>query len=483
MSAFGDAAIQQCKVANLTISSRKRKDWSLPVSAIIVDKIMGLQPRLGAEKIRELVEEQGLDPADPKFDRPGKVDILLGADVIPFIQSPDGANHSVMAKNTVFGHVFLGTYDSVPDTIPVAGSIQVMSAGVVATQEKDELSQAVNRFWEAEQPLERQQVMSEDEKRVQQHFYDTHKFLPLAGRYEVTLPRMVDGGTLGDSRNMALQRFYNNEKTLLRKGSWGDFQKVVVEYLELAHARPCTPVEADMNPGDVYYMPMHSVSKTTSTTTKLRVVFDASAKTTSGVSFNDTLATGPMLHMTLDKILLRFRRHRVALTGDVRKMYREIVLTPGDQHYHRFVWRAQVSDPVQEYCMNRVTFGVKSSPYVAVQTLQQAAVDFGEGYPEAVEHINRSFYVDDLLAGADTINDTIKLQRELSSILSKAGFELRKYRSSEPEVINEIPAEFVEVMPKLELVDNHTSSYPKALGIGWNSQNDTVSVAINTMID
>ena len=129
--------------------------------------------------------------------------------------------------------------------------------------------------------------------------------------------------------------------------------------------------------------------------------------------------------------------------------------------------------------MNRVTFGVKSSPYVAVQTLQQAAVDFGEGYPETVEHITKSFYVDDLIAGADTIEDAIKLQGELSSILSKAGFDLRKYRSSEPRVLREIPAEFVEVMPKLEWVDNHTSSYPKALGICWNSLNDTVSVAIN----
>ena len=159
VTAFGDVGTQQCKVANLTISSRKRQDWSLPVSAIIVDKIMGLQPRLGAESIRELVEEQGLDPADPRFDQPGKVDLLLGADVIPFIQSPEGANHSVIAKNTVFGHVFLGTYDAVPDTIPVVSSIQVMSTGAVAAKEKDDLSQAVTRFWEAEQPLERQQVM------------------------------------------------------------------------------------------------------------------------------------------------------------------------------------------------------------------------------------------------------------------------------------------------------------------------------------
>ena len=181
---------------------------------------------------------------------------------------------------------------------------------------------------------------------------------------------------------MALQRFFSNEKSLLRKGCWGEFQKLVAEYLELAHARPCTPQESGMAPGEGYYMPMHSVSKVTSCTTKLRVVFDASAKTTSGLSYNDTLAAGPMLHMTLDKILMRFRRHRVALTGDVQKMYREILLTPSDQNFHRFMWRAQVDDPVSEFCMNRVTFGVTSSPYVAVQTLQQAAIDFGGDCPE-----------------------------------------------------------------------------------------------------
>ena len=170
----------------------------------------------------------------------------------------------------------------------------------------------------------------------------------------------------------------------------------------------------------------------------------------------------------------------MALTGDVQKMYREIMLAPSDQNYHRFLWRAQVEDPVEEFCMNRVTFGVTSSPYVAVQTLQQAAVDFGEGYPETVDHINKSFYVDDLLAGSDTIEGAIKLQRELSLILSKAGFTLRKFRSSEPQVVSEIPPDLVEAMPKMELMDNHTSKYPKALGIGWNSQTDTVAVAINT---
>ena len=114
--------------------------------------------------------------------------------------------------------------------------------------------------------------------------------------------------------------------------------------------------------------------KASSSTTKLRVVYDGSAPTTSGWSLNDTLAVGPMLHPTLDRILLKFRTYRVALSGDIGKMYREILLSPADQRYHRFLWRSQVDEPVKPYCMNRVTFGVTCSPYLSVQTLQQAAL-------------------------------------------------------------------------------------------------------------
>ena len=345
---------------------------------------------------------------------------------------------------------------------------------------KSAYASAVTRFWEVEEPPARKQIFSAEEVRVQDHYMLTHRFLPNIGRYEVTLPRKLEAGVLGESRTMALQRFYSNEKSLMRKGHWGEFQKVVKEYLELAHARPCTPEESAMASREVYYMPMHSVRKVSSTTTKLRVVFDASAKTTSGLSYNDTLAVGPMLHMTLDKILMRFRMYRVALTGDVQKMYREILLAPSDQNFHRFVWRAQVNDPVTEFCMNRVTFGVTSSPYVAVKTLQQVAEDFGKDHPGMVDHIKKSFYVDDLLGGADTVAEAVELQRQLSVILNEAGFTLRKFRSSHDQVVREIPQDLVEPIPQKELVDCYVSKHPKALGVKWNSESDRMAVDVCT---
>ena len=223
---------------------------------------------------------------------------------------------------------------------------------------------------------------------------------------------------------------------------------------------------------------MHGVHKSTSSTTKLRVVFDGSSQSTSGVSLNDTLAVGPMLHPTLDQILIKFRTYRVALTGDISKMYREILLAPSDQNYHRFLWRPKVDQAVQVFCMNRVTFGVSSSPYLAVQTLQQAGKDYGQEFPVAQHHIDHSFYVDDLLGGSDSVEGAAELFTHLTSILTKAGFTLRKFRSSSAQLLSQLPEELVEPLPNKELVDCHTASYPKALGIVWDSTQDTVSTDV-----
>jgi len=107
----------------------------------------------------------------------------------------------------------------------------------------------------------------------------------------------------------------------------------------IRHAEPIPPVDLGKPPSETFYLPMHAVRKEHSTTTKVRVVFDASAKSSSGISLNDTLLVGPTIHPSLTDVLLRFRSHRIALTADVSKMYRAIELAPSDRDLHRFVWR------------------------------------------------------------------------------------------------------------------------------------------------
>ena len=128
--------------------------------------------------------------------------------------------------------------------------------------------------------------------------------------------------------------------------------------------------------------------------------------------------------------------------------------------------------------MNRVTFGVASSPFLAVQTLQQASLDFGQDCPVAQQHLTQSFYVDDLLGGSDSVEGAVDLYTQLTSILDKAGFTLRKFRSSSAEVLSHIPENLIEPLPNKAVTDCHTVSYPKALGVIWNSKQDAMSTDV-----
>jgi hypothetical protein len=93
------------------------------------------------------------------------------------------------------------------------------------------------------------------------------------------------------------------------------YRAVIQEYLDLGHMSKITSTYPS---GDVYYLSHHGMVKESIDTTKLRVVFDGSASSTTGVSLNDTLHTGPKLQ-DLVSILLRFRSHQYVLTGDIGK--------------------------------------------------------------------------------------------------------------------------------------------------------------------
>ena len=114
---------------------------------------------------------------------------------------------------------------------------------------------------------------------------------------------------------------------------------MIEEYFEMDHAELIPPTDLDRPREEVFYLPMHVVVKESSSTTKIRAVFDAWPKSSSGVSSNDQLLVGPTVHSTLMDVLLRFRRHRVLITADVSRMYRAVLLPERERDLHRFVWR------------------------------------------------------------------------------------------------------------------------------------------------
>ena len=223
---------------------------------------------------------------------------------------------------------------------------------------------------------------------------------------------------------------------------------------------------------------MHAVFKESSSSTKIRVVFDGSAASTSGLSLNNTLLVGPQLQPPLGNILMKFRSYPVALNADISKMYREVELIPKDRDLHRFLWRASPELPVMTYRMTRVTFGVSASPYLAIKTLQRTADDHGEDYPSVTSHIKNSFYVDDFLGGASTPQEATQLLADMRKVLQAGGFNLCKWRSSSTEVLRHLPTELLEPSLVKKNTAPHSATHSKALGLEWDSARDVMSPSI-----
>ena len=118
------------------------------------------------------------------------------------------------------------------------------------------------------------------------------------------------------------------------------------EYFKLGHAEAVLQQDFEKPPRQVFYLPMHAVRKDSSTTTKIRA----------GVSLNDILMVGPTVHTSLIEALIRFRMHCIALVADISKMYRSVELPPSDRDLHRFIWRNNPDDTLQDFRMTRVTF-------------------------------------------------------------------------------------------------------------------------------
>ena len=186
------------------------------------------------------------------------------------------------------------------------------------------------------------------EKSILKQFATTHK-RSKEGRFIVQLPRKPDAKALGESRARAVRRFLSLERSLRFKGKFKAVDEVIQEYFELGHAE-LVPI-ADLNKplSQVFYLPVHAVEKESSATTKVRAVFDASAKSASHISLNDIPLVGPTVHPSLIDVLLRFRLHRITLTTDVSKMYRAIQLAESDNDLHRFVWRQSPNDLLKDY--------------------------------------------------------------------------------------------------------------------------------------
>nr|XP_049466974.1 uncharacterized protein LOC125908321 [Anopheles coluzzii] len=404
--------------------------------------------------------------ADSTFNSPGQIDIVIGGDT--FWELHTGRKCSIgrgkpWLVETHFGWVVTGnTHHS-----SVGPRLCHLSAYDTPLEE------TMQQFWESETIAE-DPVLSVEENACEKHFAAT-TVRNSSGRYVVSLPFNSNPNiVLGESKEIADRRLRCIERRLNTNAKMKEeYVKFMKEYEHLGHMKRLTSPANDSV--EHYYLPHHAVIKESSTTTKVRVVFDASCKTSSGYSLNDKLFVGSVVQEDLLSIILRFRSRAIALTADVEKMYRQILHSPHDRNYLRIRYREHPADPISTFELQTVTYGTASAPFLATRTLKQIALDHKEEYPLAMNAVMNDFYVDDLLTGTDDLSEAIVIQRQISDMLNSAGFTLKKWASNRSEALKNVPSEDVAVQLSHEW---KSSKQVSTLGIVWEPATDTLRFRI-----
>ena len=436
INTFGSAEGRPQNLDKVRVSVKDMDGDSIWVNALVIPTICEPVPR-EATSMQRFPHLKGLTLADPPSkDDPGDIDMLIGSD---FYWSSIGGevkrgDHGPTAVSSRLGWILSGPSprDNPPRHFvtnlviaqPPKPSLDVN--GLDSREgEGDSLNDTLKRFWDLE-------TIGILPRTAYDDFLDRLTFQD--GRYEVKLPWRKNHDLLPDNYHLSVNRLKSLWRRLRKEPEvLQEYNKVMMDQLDRGIIEP---VEDCGEVGRTHYIPHHPVIRRDKETTKLRVVYDASARST-GPSLNDCLQVGPpMNHMILD-IILRFRTFPVALSGDLEKAFLMVSVAKEDRDVLRFLWTDDVNtdEPtLKVYRFARVMFGVASSPFLLNATLRQHLDKYEGTDPEFVTEMLQGLYVDDINTGAADAEKTFQLYLKAKARFAAAGFNLRKFVTNSYEL-------------------------------------------------
>lgn len=174
--------------------------------------------------------------------------------------------------------------------------------------------------------------------------------------------------------------------------------------------------------------------------------------------------------------MIRFRAYQYVMTSDIKMMFRQIWVADNDRDLQKIIWRYDSSDTTRVYTLNTVTYGTTSAPFLAMRCLRHLATQQeAKTRKKTAEILLHDFYMDDVLTGTHTLQQAIRLRRELSELLAAAEFTLRKWRASVHRILQDLSQDKEE--DSLLVLDAEESV--KTLGLLWNSAEDTLHYIVN----
>ena len=463
-SVFGIGLSVSAIIGCTIVSFRSRYDsrCQYTIKAAVVEKITGDLPTAIINK--QILEYFNNIPlADDDFHSPSEIDCVIGSGLFPHLLLTQKVTHpqsEVVAIQSTLGYLMMGEAECAAFTPKNAHALHAFLPQI----QKDNLDETLQKFWELETVPSRK-FLSPEEEQCENDFND-HVSREPNGRYIVALPFQEDPNQLGDSYCNAKRRLLALEKKLdSNKILHTGYNATIQEYIQKGFLNEVSESKA---PSCAYYIPHRAVYRPDKDTSKIRIVLDASCLTSSGKSLNDILHRGPNLQTNIFDLLINFRLFATAISADLEKMFFQLKVIPEHRRFQRILFRFESTKRIDIYEFERVSFGLKCSPYLAMRVVRKLASDEGNKFPDAARVVTNYCYMDDIVHSVHSHEQAHELYTQLIEMFASAGFNLTKWVSNSSEFLQRIP----ENARAFKNINFDADSETKLIGLRWNPATD-----------
>ncbi|CAH0721448.1 unnamed protein product, partial [Brenthis ino] len=393
-----------------------------------------------------------------------KIDILIGNDYYHTFISNEKLciSYNLFLVSSDFGWVWSGRVNETNTVDQLSVLTYFQSAGIYDSKlHKPDLplkTDDVKRLWDLESiGIVDSPKCSRDEEAIKQ-FNKTIQYKD--NRYYVKWPWAEYPPNLPNNLGLAYGRL-NNLLKRLDNLTIKSYDKVIQEQLQNGVIEIVKNASFSLS-HPVHYLPHHCVYNRDKPN-KLRIVYDASAKTVGNQSLNECLYKGPLMLEDLTALLIKFREHAIGIIADVEKAFLQLGLQEPDKDVTRFLWLKNINDSVNKeniltlrFC--RVPFGVISSPFLLNATIKYHLMKSNNSI---LNQIADDIYVDNIITGAKTVLEAQNLYNTSKLAFNDLSMNLREWNSNSKDFLSRIPDKFCTDIEEV-----------KVLGLIWNTRDD-----------
>ncbi|KAK7590682.1 hypothetical protein V9T40_002295 [Parthenolecanium corni] len=453
---LGERALKK-KTASVTeFNLRPPNGERLDVPAYVVDRILDDLPAADVAEFRALHSDLAQYHI-PESGAGEQIDLLLGTDCLAHLLTLDRSvkiNGGGQLLSTLYGWLIFAAE---------SGVRRYKNEVTLATRSDTDLK----RMWELE-ALGLKQIEAREVELEEGALRSFYKYVWFNGeRYEVAWPWAEYPPPLSEHFGLALGRL----RSLYRK--LRKMRELLRQYHEIIRQQEADGIVEKVygqrvpDGRVVHYIPHHPVIMPDKTT-KVRIVFDGSAKGSAHErSLNELILKGTNWLSDVVTMLVRFRKNKLAVVADITKAFHQLAVREQDRDAVRFLWlkdpfKEPTMDNLQVYRFKRVAFGVVASPFLLSAVIHH---HLQKESAEDAKRIGHHMYADNFMLSAPSGTNMPQIYRDTKGVFERMGMQLTKWATNDPVT-----------RAAVKKGDEEPGARLAVLGLEWRTLVDTFSL-------